>query len=307
MQFKVKILGVNSAAPAHNRHQSSQVLTVNNQHFLIDCGENTQVQLMRFKIKAQKINHIFISHLHGDHYLGLMGLLSTMHLLGRKTDLHIYGPDGLDEIITVQLKYAETILQYKIIFHLLSQSTAPVQIFENDLITVHTLPLDHRIVCNGFLFKEKPKSRRVIKELLPPGINIRQIGMLKKGLDIVDEQGKVLLKNEEYTMAPKKSRSFAYCSDTRYQPALVPHIQGVDILYHEATFLSDYEDRAATTFHSTASQAANIAKAAGVAKLIMGHYSIRYKELNDFLTEARAVFPESYLGVEGQDHEVMEY
>jgi ribonuclease Z len=304
LQFKLKILGVNSAAPAHNRHQTSQVLIVNNQHFLIDCGENTQVQLMKYKIKAQKINHIFISHLHGDHYLGLMGLLSTMHLLGRKTDLHIYGPKGLDEIITVQLKHAETILQYKLVFHLLEQSHEPVQIFENDLVTVHTLPLEHRISCNGFLFREKPKSRRVIKELLPESLNIRQIGMLKKGFDIVDDDGKVIYKNEEFTLPPKKSRSYAFCSDTKFKLELVPFLREVDLLYHEATFLEEFADRAITTFHSTAKQAATIAKEAGVGKLIMGHFSIRYKDLAEFNKEAREVFADAHIGVEGQDYEV---
>lgn len=305
MSFALKILGSNSAAPAHNRHQTSQLLMIQNHVFLIDCGEGTQMQLSKYKVKFHRINHIFISHLHGDHYLGLMGLISTLHLQGRSADLHIYAPSGLAAIITLQLKYSETILNYKIKFRKLNTATKEV-IFENEVLTIETIPLNHRISCSGFLFREKPKKRRIIKEKMPPNLSLQHIISLKNGADIYDEKGQLLYSNEVLTLPPKKSRAYAYCSDTKYEEQIVAQIYGVDLLYHESTFLSDREDRAAQTYHSTARQAATIAIKAHVGQLLLGHYSIRYKELQPILDEAKQVFDNAKLAIEGEVIEIPE-
>ncbi len=305
MSFSLKILGSNSAAPAHNRHQTSQLLAVQNHTFLIDCGEGTQMQLIKYRVKAQKINHIFISHLHGDHYLGLMGLISTMHLQGRTADLFIYGPPGLAEIITLQLQYSQTVLNYKIKFQELDTAIRKV-IFEDAVLSVETIPLNHRIGCAGFLVREKPKKRRIIKEKLPEDFSLQNILKLKNGEDIVDEEGNTLFRNEDMTLPPRKSRSYAYCSDTKYEENIIEQIKNVDLLYHEATFLSDREDRARQTFHSTARQAATIAKKAAVGQLLLGHYSIRYRELQPLLIEAREVFENAHLAIEGESIEISE-
>lgn len=305
LSFALKILGANSAAPAHNRHQTAQLLMVQNHQFLIDCGEGTQMQLNKYKVKSQKINHIFISHLHGDHYLGLMGLVSTLHLQGRTADLNIYGPSGLADIITLQLKHSETVLNYKIRFRKLNTAIKEV-IFEDDVLTIETIPLNHRIGCSGFLFREKPKKRRIIKEKLPQDLSLQNILSLKNGADIYDGKGQLLYVNEALTMPPKKSRSYAYCSDTKYEEQIIAQIKGVDLLYHESTFLSDREERATQTYHSTARQAATIAKKAQVGQLLLGHYSIRYKELQPILEEARQVFDNSQLAIEGEVIEIEE-
>lgn len=299
MSFELQILGSNSAAPAHNRHQTSQLFRLNGHLFLIDCGEGTQMQLSKYKAKAQRINHILISHLHGDHYLGLMGLLSTMHLQNRQKELFIYGPPGLSEILTLQLKYSQTVLNYKIHFKELDTSRNEL-IYEDELITIETIPLNHRIPCAGFLFREKRKRRRINKNSLPADLSLSNIIDLKNGKDIVDESGNILHSNESLTLPPKISRSYAYCSDTKYDERILAQIQGVNLLYHEATFLSDRAVRAKETFHATAKQAATIAKKAGVDKLVIGHYSIRYKDLRPLLDEAREVFQNTMLGIEGE-------
>ncbi|EMR04298.1 ribonuclease Z [Cesiribacter andamanensis] len=299
MAFQVKILGSNSATPAHNRNQTSQLLIADNEYYLIDCGEGTQLQLIRYRIRFHRINHIFISHLHGDHYLGLMGLLLTMNLQGRQEDLHVYGPAGLDEILSLQMKYSGTILQYKLHFTAVEQS-APGLLFESKLLTVESLPLVHRIPCTGFLFREKPKSRRFNRAKMQPGMTGDEIARLKSGQDIYTPEGELKYRSLDYTLPPRRSRSYAYCSDTRYEPALVPLLQNVDVLYHEATFTSEFESRAAETFHSTARQAGLIAQAANAHMLLLGHYSVRYKELTPLLLEAREVFYNSYLAVEGE-------
>ncbi|OEK05158.1 ribonuclease Z [Roseivirga misakiensis] len=300
MGIRIKILGSNSAAPAHRRHHTSQLLNIEGKYYLMDCGEGTQLQLKRFHIKAQRINHIFISHLHGDHYLGLMGLLSTMHLMGRSKKLDLYGPRGLSEIITMQLKYSETVFNYPINFVEVDTSVSKV-VHEDDFVEVISIPLNHRIPCSGYLFREKKKNRRLIKDLLPPNLSIRNITKLKHGEDILNEDGEVVIKNEEITMPPKKSFSYAFCSDTKYDESIVPIIKGADMLYHESTFLEEHADRAARTFHSTAKEAATIAKKAEVGKLLLGHFSIRYKELQPLEDEAKAVFEESQLAIEGED------
>ena len=298
MSIGVKILGSNSATPAHRRHHTSQLINVEGKYHLVDCGEGTQLQLKRYKLRAQKINNIFISHLHGDHYLGLMGLLSSMHLMGRNKPLNLYGPKGLAEIITLQLKYSETVFNYEVSFHEIDTQKHQV-IHEDDLLKVYSIPLDHRIPCSGFLFEEKPKNRRLIKEKIPEDISVRDIIGLKKGEDILDEEGKVLFANEELTIEPRQSFKYAYCSDTKYNESILPIIKDSDMLYHESTFLEEHLDRASTTYHSTAKEAASIAKQANVGKLLLGHFSARYKDLEPLELEAREVFKESYLAIEG--------
>jgi ribonuclease Z len=299
LSIEVKILGTGSASPVYNRHPSSQLLNINNNHFfLIDCGECTQFQMMRYRVSHSKITHIFISHLHGDHYLGLVGLISSMQLWGRKKELFIYGPKGLSEIITVQLQFSETFIHYNIHFKEIN-TEYPELIVDGSTYTVHTIPLSHRIKCCGFLFREKPKKRRLILEKLPSSITPLQKIALKKGEDIQDEEG-IVLKNEELTLPPKKSLSFAYCSDTAYLESIIPLIKEVDLLFHEATFDNSHMERAAQTFHSTAEQAATIASKAEVGQLIIGHFSSRYRDLQPLLDQAQHIFPNTVLAEEGK-------
>ena len=305
MSFQIKILGSNSATPAHDRNQTSQLLTIGSDHFLIDCGEGTQIQLIRYKTRFQKISHIFISHLHGDHYLGLMGLLLTMHLQRRSQELFLFGPQGLDEIITTQLRHSRTVLNYKVHFITLNPEGFNL-IFENKSLTVHSFPLVHRIACTGFLFKEKPKQRRMNKSKILPEMSGEEISQLKQGKDILDAFGLVKWHSLHFTLPPRHSRSYAYCSDTKYAPELVRYIQNVDLLYHEATFSNEHAQRAAETYHSTAEQAALIAKEANAGALLLGHFSVRYKELSPLLNEAKSVFFNTRLAIEGENIEIEE-
>lgn len=298
MSFKITILGSSGALPAYGRFPSSQLIEVQNRYFLVDCGEGAQMQLMRYQANLHRINHILITHLHGDHYLGLMGLIFTMHLLRRTNDLHLYSHRGLDEIITTHLKYSHSVPAFKIIFHALEPNAQEV-IYEDAALSVETIPLVHKIVCSGFLFREKIKPRRVDKTKLPEGLRVQQIANLKKGHDVVDENGLILFRNEELTLPPRRSRSYAYCSDTAYSEAVAAQIRDVDILYHEATFGSDEQSKALETKHSTAAEAGRIAMLAGATKLVIGHFSARYKELTPLVEEARAVFPNVEPGVEG--------
>lgn len=299
MSFQVKILGSNSATPAHNRNQTSQLLMAENEYYLIDCGEGTQMQLIRYKVRFHKISHIFISHLHGDHYLGLMGLLLTMHLQGREHELHIFGPAGLDEIITMQLRHSGTVLNYKLFFTAVDPQ-APGLLYESKLLTVHTVPLVHRIACTGFVFREKPKTRRFNKAKMQEGITGEEIALLKQGQDVYDPEGVLKYRSLDYTLPPRRSRTYAYCSDTKYEPQIIPYIKNVDVLYHESTFTTEFEERAAQTYHSTARQAALIARQANANMLVLGHYSVRYKELTPLLQEAREVFYNTRLAIEGE-------
>lgn len=300
MSIRVKILGSNSATPAHRRHHTSQLVNVEGKYYLIDCGEATQLQLKRYKLRAQRINNIFISHLHGDHYLGLMGLLSSMHLMGRNKPLNLYGPKGLSEIITLQLKYSDTVFNYEINFVEIDTEVNQL-IHEDELVSVYSIPLNHRIPCSGFLIEEKPKNRRIRREAIPEDFSIRNIIRLKKGEDIYSEEGELLYKNEDMTLPPRQSFKYAYCSDTKYEESIIPIIEGSDMLYHESTFLEEHMDRATTTYHSTAKEAATIAQKARVGKLLLGHFSARYKELDPIQEEAREVFAESYLAIEGEE------
>jgi len=305
MSFKVTILGSSGAMPAYGRHPSAQLVEIQNRHFLIDCGEGAQMQLMRLDISHHRIGHIFISHLHGDHYLGLMGLIFTMHLQRRTNDLHIYSHRGLDEIITTQLRYSRSSPSFKIIFHRLEKGERKI-IFEDDALTVETIPLQHKIRCSGFLFREKPKPRRIDKTRLPEGLLIQQIASLKRGDDVVDEQGNILYKNTDLTLSPRKSRSYAYCSDTAFQETIADQIRGIDMLYHEATFANDEILKARDTLHSTAAQAAQLATLAGVSKLLLGHFSARYKDLTPILEEAKPIFANTHLALEGEEFKLQE-
>jgi ribonuclease Z len=300
--MKLTILGCHSATPRTNTNPTSQVLEIKNHMFLIDCGEGTQVELRRNKVKFSRIKHIFISHLHGDHYFGLIGLISTFRLLTRETELHIYGPKGLKEVITLQMKLSDSWTNYPLIFHELTSKTSEL-IFEDDKVEVYTIPLKHRIYTNGFLFKEKENERKLdMNAVLNANISIAYYRKLKQGADVVNEDG-VLIKNETVTKDPLPAKSYAFCSDTVYNESIVPIIQDVTILYHESTFLDKNESLCIPTKHSTAKQAATIAKKANVGTLILGHYSTRYNGYDEFKSEAETVFKNVRLSKDGKSFE----
>src|ERR1035437_4550939 len=298
MGFSITILGCSSSIPTNDRNPSGQVINYDDKLYLIDCAEGTQLQLRRYLKSIQRLHAVFISHLHGDHFFGLIGLISSLHLLGRKDELHIYGPKGLEDIIRMQLFYTHTELIYELIFHVTNPEVSEV-IFENEDLEVITIPLDHRIPSHGFLFREKPGLRKIKKEVvLSEKIPYTEYENIKRGADYIMDDGTVL-SNESLTLSPPPPRSYAYCSDTRYTEAIVPIIKGADILYHETTFLKDLTDQAILKFHSTAEQAARIAQLAEVKKLIIGHYSARYDDTNPFLDEAKSVFNETELTYDG--------
>lgn len=300
--MKLTILGCHSATPRTDTNPTSQVLEMKNHMFLIDCGEGTQVELRRNKIKFSRIKHIFISHLHGDHYFGLVGLISTFRLLTRETELHIYAPKGLKEVITLQMKLSDSWTNYPLMFHELSSKKSEL-IYEDDKVEVRTIPLKHRIYTNGFLFKEKENERKLdMNAVLNANINMAYYRKLKQGADVENEDG-VLIDNEKVTKPPKPSKSYAFCSDTAYSESIIPIIKNVDAVYHESTFLDKHEHLAEPTKHSTAKQAANIAKLAKVGKLILGHYSTRYDNLNSFKTEAEEIFEYVELAEDGKTFE----
>ena len=297
--MKLTILGCYSATPRTDTNPTSQVLEINNHMFLIDCGEGTQVELRRNKIKFARIKHIFISHLHGDHFFGLVGLISTFRILTRETELHIYCPKGLKEVITLQMKLADSWTNYQLIFHELT-STESELIFEDDKVQVFTIPLDHRVYTNGFLFKEKAGDRHLdMDAVLNANINVAYYRKLKQGYDVVNEDG-VLIDNNKVTTDPNPPKSYAFCSDTAYNEAIIPIIKGVDVLYHESTFLDQHASLAPKTKHSTAKEAATIAKKAKVKTLVLGHFSTRYDNLNDFKSEAQTVFESVELADDGK-------
>jgi len=299
LDFKITVLGSNSAIPAHGRNQTSQLVNIANIYLLIDCGEGTQIQLRKFKLKFSKIDYIFISHLHGDHFFGLMGLISSFHLHKRTRLLTIFGPNGLDEIITVQLKHSNTRLNFPLRFVPTNPEKKEL-ILEEKKFQVFTFPLKHRIACTGFLIKEKTLLRNLNKEkLLETKLPLEAINSLRKGKDFNDESGNIVYSVEEFTYPPRPLRSYAFCSDTGFDLEIVNYIKGANLLYHEATFGNDEEERARETFHSTASDAGIIAKKAEVGSLLLGHYSTRYLDLSPLLEEARAEFPETYLSEEG--------
>lgn len=295
MATYLTILGFNSAIPTINSAPTAQFLEMEERHFLIDCGEGTQVQLRKAKARFSKINHIFISHLHGDHCFGLPGLIASFRLLGRETPLHIYGPKGIKEMLETVFRLTETHKGFEVVYHELDKNYSE-KIFEDNRVEVYTIPLDHRIYCNGYLFREKPKERHLnIQEISKyPEIETCDYHNLKLGKDFVLSDG-YILKNEVLTKEPSKSVSYAFCSDTRYFESIVPVIENVDVLYHEATFLHDLKEMADYTGHTTALEAARIARKANVGKLILGHFSNRYGDLSVFTNEAREVFPNTFL------------
>lgn len=292
--FELTILGCHSATPTENKHTSSQILEVNGNLFLIDCGEGTQMQLRKAKVRFTRIKHIFISHLHGDHFFGLIGLISTFRLLGRSTPLNIYGPKGIKQIITLQLKMSNSWTDYPLNFHELSSLESEL-IYEDDSISVSTLPLDHRIYTNGFLFASK-NNKRKINSNATKGLDLEPFhySQLQKGFDIELADG-TFFENQELTLDSVTAKKYAYCSDTAYNEDLISLLKGVDLLYHEATFLERHANLAKKTKHSTALQAAKIAAAANVKALLLGHYSSRYSEKLDFLKEASKVFDTIFL------------
>ena len=295
MSTYLTILGYNSAIPTVKSAPTAQFLEMEERCFLIDCGEGTQVQLRKAKAKFSKINHIFISHLHGDHVFGLPGLISSFRLLGRETPLHVYGPKGIKEMMETIFRITETHQGFEVVFHELSSKKSE-KVFEDNRVEVFTIPLDHRIYCNGYLFKEKPKERHLNMQEISkyPEIEICDYHNLKRGKDIQLSDG-YILKNENLTKPAEPSVSYAFCSDTRYLESIIPIIKNVDVLYHESTFLHDLKKMADYTGHTTALEAARIASKANVKKLILGHFSNRYHDLSVFLNEACEIFPETYL------------
>jgi ribonuclease Z len=296
--FELFILGSSAATPTVNRNPTSQLLNIAERFFLIDCGEGTQMQLRKYKARFQSINHIFISHLHGDHFYGLPGFLATMHLLGRKNELTIYGPKELEEIISMIHKHSDTYLNYEVKF-IHTQNKNKQLIFEDEKVEVYSFPLKHRIATTGYLFKEKPLPRNIDKYKLEKlNVSFAEIHKLKQGLDAIDNDGNKI-ENKQLTIDPPKTRSYAFCSDTKFFEELATDIKDVDLLYHESTFLEDKKDRAKATFHSTAKQAAQMAMLSNAQKLILGHFSARYGNLDDFLVEAKSLFSNSELAIEG--------
>ena len=297
--MNLTILGCYAATPRTLTNPTSQVLEMKNRMFLIDCGEGTQVQLRKNKVRFSRINHIFLSHLHGDHFYGLIGLISTFSLLNRKNDLHIYGPKGVKQVTLLQLKISASWTGYNLYFHELD-SNEPQLIFEDDKVSVTTIPLKHRIYANGYLFREKPDYRKLnIDAVKHYNIETCYYGKIKGGGDIRLDDGRVIA-NEELTFDPAPPKSYAFCSDTVYDEAIVPLIKDADVLYHESTFLDSEQHLCERTMHCTAKQAAAIAKKANVKQLVLGHFSTRYSSIELFKEEAQTVFPNVHLADDGK-------
>jgi ribonuclease Z len=298
MAFTLTILGSNSALPTSERYPTAQVLNVSERFFLIDCGEGTQMKLLKYKVKFTKINHIFISHLHGDHCFGLIGLFSTFGLLGRKSDLHLFAHSDLETLLKPQLNYFCADLPFKIVFNAINPLVHDV-IYEDKHITVSTIPLKHRIPTCGFLFKEKKGLNHIRRDMVDfYKIPVRLLPDIKNGEDFYTPEGEIV-GNDRLTTPAAKARSYAFCSDTGYTESIVPIVKEVDLLYHEATFLTADKNLARQTLHSTASDAAKIAQMASVGKLILGHFSTRYYDLSPFELEAREFFNHVELAREG--------
>ncbi len=297
----VTILGNNSALPAFDRHPTSQVVTLDDQVFLVDCGESAQIQLARYKIRWGRINHIFISHLHGDHYFGLPGLLNSMSLLNREQDLHLYAPAPLKAMLDLQFEAATTKLSYTLHFHPLEKEGL---LFKTDRLSVSTFATKHRIPCFGFRFDQMKPPRKLLPEkAIEHEVPAAFYDRLKMGEDYLNKKGE-LIKNEWVTEPARPPKSYAFCADTIFDEELIEKVKGVSLLYHETTYLKDMEDRAAARFHSTTIQAATIAKKAGVNQLLIGHFSSKYDKLDQFEAEAREVFPATQLAIEGVTYKV---
>lgn len=299
--LSVTILGNNSAVPAFNRHPTSQVVSQDGTNYLVDCGEGTQIQMIKYKIRRGKISHIFISHLHGDHYFGLIGLLNTFGLLNHKQELYVYGPSPLQQIIEMQMKVAETQLPYPLYFHTL---TKPEILVDNDKIKISCFPTTHRIECYGFLFEEKEGKRKLlIDKVRKLNIPISFYSSLQNGLDYITPRGQVI-RNDEVTTSADKGKKYAFCADTRYDESMIQYIYGADMIYHETTYLDNFRDKAFERFHCTTRQAAELARKAMVKKLLIGHFSSKYNTLEQFEIEARQIFPNTELAIEGSTYEI---
>lgn len=300
--MKINILGCYAATPRTFTNPTSQVLELKNQLFLIDCGEGTQVQLRKQKIKFSRINHIFISHLHGDHFYGLIGLISTFTLLNRENDLHVYGPVGIKEIILLQLKISNSYTGYNLYFHELNSKESET-VFEDEKVIVKTIPLKHRVYTNGYLFKEKNSKRKLnIEAIENYQIDTCYYQKIQYGGDVTLENG-TTISNAELSFEPDYEKSYAFCSDTVYNEDILSIIKDVDVLYHESTFLETEAHLANKTMHTTAKQAAEIAKKANVKNLIMGHYSTRYGNIELFKEEAQTIFKNIHLADDGNSFE----
>lgn len=298
MRFELRILGSSSALPSSTRVPSAQVIFYNQTPFLIDCAEGTQMQMRKYSVPFGKLKHIFISHLHGDHFYGIFGLLSSFNLLGRKQDLHIYAPEKLKEIIESLHKLNGDELKYKVFYHFLKPDAKNL-IMENKNLEIYSFPLKHSKPVWGFLFLEKTKLRNIKKEAIQKyDLSIAEIIKIKNGQDLIDENGK-LIKNSEITIAAAKTRSYAYCTDTLPIRDLSKYLSEVDLLYHEATFGSDLKDIAKETFHSTPSEAGEIAKLVKAKKLLLGHFSTRYKSIEPLLNQAKNVFENTIAADDG--------
>jgi ribonuclease Z len=296
--FELTILGTSSALPTSKRYPTAHVLNIRERFFLIDCGEGTQVQIRKYSVKLSRINHIFISHLHGDHYFGLMGLLSTYNLLGRKNDLHIYSHSDLPDVLKTQLEYLQEESTFKIIWHPLNFKK-PAVILNDEVVTVTSFPVKHRIPCCGFLFSEKTGQLNIIKEKVAEyKIPVREIQFIKNGADYVDEEG-TIIPNSLLTVQKNFPRKYAFITDTKYIPELSDLVKDVDLLYHEATYDRRLEKRAGETFHSTAEQAAMLASLSNAGQLVLGHFSARYKEIELLLEEAVPHFSNTIIAEEG--------
>lgn len=296
-KFELHILGCGSALPTTRHFPTSQIVNVRDKLFMIDCGEGAQLQFRKSHLKFSRLNHIFISHLHGDHCFGLLGLISTLNLLGRTAELHIHSPKGLETLLTPMLDFFNRQMTYKILFHEFG-TKEPMQIYEDRSLTVTTIPLRHRMPCCGFLFAEKRRPNHIIREMVDfYQVPVYELNRIKNGADYVTPEGKTV-SNNLLTRPSAPSHSYAYCSDTIYLPSIVEQIKGVDLLFHEATFANEDAPRAKETFHTTAAQAAEIARKAEVKKLLIGHFSARYEDENILLQEASAIFPDTQLAKE---------
>lgn len=299
--FEVTVLGNTSSIPIHGRNHTAQILRFGQQFLLIDCGEGMQVQARKYKMKISRIDYIFISHLHGDHYLGLVGLLSSYHLSQRQTPVTIFGPKGLDEIITTHFRWSNTQIGYQINFVQTKTDEMNLLLDENSF-QVYSFPLKHRIPTTGFLIREKFGLRSLIKEKIEKKeLSIEGIKSLRDGIDYYSQEGE-LFKVKEYTYPLPPLRSYAFCSDTIFDPGIKNYIGKTDLLYHESTFMEQDRERAGVTFHSTAKQAGEIAKLSGAKKLLLGHFSSRYAKLEGLLAEAQTEFPDSELSEEGRTY-----
>lgn len=296
-KFDLHILGCGSALPTTRHFPTSQVLNVRDKLFMIDCGEGAQLQFRKSRLKFSRLNHIFISHLHGDHCFGLLGLISTLNLLGRTAELHIHSPKGLEALLTPMLEFFNRQMTYQVHFHEFETKEAAL-IYEDRSLTVTTIPLRHRMPCCGFLFAEKPRPNHIIREMVDfYQVPVYELNRIKNGADYVTPEGETV-PNSRLTTPAEPPRSYAYCSDTIYMPSVVEQVKGVDLLFHEATFADEDAPRAKETFHTTAAQAAELAKNAGVKRLLIGHFSARYEDETVLLQEASAVFPDTRLAKE---------